>query len=399
MPWQERREMSLKIEFVEKASGIDANVAALCREYGITRETGYKWLKRFREGGYEGLNERSRRPRRVPTSTSEEIVMAVLSAREAHPRWGPKKLVELLKRRLGANTPSRATVARILKRFGQIRTRRRRVPLSVVEHSPNVHAKTSNEIWTVDFKGWWRTGDGERCEPLTVRDAFSRCVLCTRLLEHPTIEAVKEQFQLLFKRFGLPSMIQCDNGEPFVAVRSRAGLTQLSAWWVSLGITVVRSRVGCPQDNGGHERMHRDMKADVQAFPQATRIREQRALERWRLEFNNVRPHEALGGKTPSEVYRPSTTRRIVPLRWIYPPGTLTKRIAGPDGSFSMHGERFTVGRPLVGHVIGIEPINETTVQLWLHDVDLGTLDIGPPPALVDETCQRFIDSKISKTA
>jgi len=188
MPWQERRVMSLRIEFVEKASKAGANVSALSREYGISRETGHKWLQRFRELGYEGLEEQSRRPSSSPLATAEDVVAAVLAARESHPSWGPKKLVHVLQRKLKGDTPSRATVARILKRFGQVRRRKRRAPKTVLDRAPDMVVKSPNDVWSVDFKGWWLAGDGSRSEPLTVRDVCSRFVLSAKLLAGTTVE-------------------------------------------------------------------------------------------------------------------------------------------------------------------------------------------------------------------
>jgi transposase InsO family protein len=391
MPWKERQVMSLKMEFVERASREGANVSALCREYGISREAGHKWLRRFEAQGYDGLEERSRRPRKTPLATAEDIVLAVLSKREAHPGWGPKKLCELLRSRFGKQTPSRATIARILQRFGQVQKRRRKAPMSIIERAPTVVAKKCNEVWTVDFKGWWRARDGARCEPLTVRDAFSRFVLCARLLKESTVGAVREQFETLFRRYGVPSAMQCDNGAPFISVQSRAGLTQLSAWWVSLGIAIVRSRPGCPQDNGAHERMHRDMRADVEAFPQANRLREQRALDRWRQEFNHVRPHEALRGKPPAKVYRAGERRSLRPPRWHYPVGWATKRAHAPNGGVFLHGESQNLGRAFVGYTVGIEPISNASVRVWLHDVELGELHVGPSTPAIDAVCAGFM--------
>ncbi len=391
--------MSLKIEFVGKASKPDANVSALCREFGISRETGHKWLQRFRELGYDGLEERSRRPRTSPLATAEQVVLAVLEAREAHPAWGPKKLVGLLGRRLKQDTPSRATVARILKRFGQVRRRRRKAPISVLDRAPDVVAGAPNNVWTVDFKGWWRSGDGTRCEPLTVRDAYSRFILAAKLLKGTTVEEVRGQFDRIFRRYGVPEAIQCDNGEPFISVQSRAGLTRLSAWWVSLGITIVRSRPGCPQDNGGHERMHRDLKADVQAHPQWNRLQEQRALDRWRQEFNHVRPHEALQGKTPAELYRPCQRRSLRPVRWQYPPGWATKRAHGPNGCVFLNGETLHLGRPFIGHLLGIEPRGDRVACVWLNDVELGEVQVTPPTAVIDAACVRFMRKKKGRAA
>src|SRR5437588_91151 len=166
MPWKEHRKMSLKMEFVEKARQPGVRIAPLCKQYGISRETGYKWLNRFKRDGYEGLEEKSRRPKSSPLTTAEELVHSVLQAREAHPRWGAKKLFLVLERRYSGQTPSHSTIARILRRFGQVRRRRAVRQLSVIERVPQVHAKAANDVWTVDFKGWWRVRDGKRCEPL-----------------------------------------------------------------------------------------------------------------------------------------------------------------------------------------------------------------------------------------
>jgi putative transposase len=318
------------------------------------------------------------------------VVMAVLDAREKWPRWGPKKLVVFLQRQLGKDTPSRATIARILVRFGQVRRRRRGALVSVIDKAPEVVASACNDVWTVDFKGWWRAVDGTRCEPLTVRDAYSRFVLCTKIVGSPTIEEVKAIFEDLFRRWGVPNTIQCDNGEPFISVQSRGGLSRLSAWWVSLGIRLARSRPACPQDNGGHERMHRDIRAEVQAFPQSDRISEQRALDRWRQEFNHVRPHEALAGKTPGEAYRKGERRSLRAITWRYPTGWIVKKAYGPNGMICVNGEQISVGRPFVGHTIALEPIGDRKARLWLHDVELGELLLPPSAAAIEGACARF---------
>jgi hypothetical protein len=267
-------------------------------------------------------------------------------------------------------------------------------PLSIIERAPEAVAKACNDVWTVDFKGWWRARDGARCEPLTVRDAFSRYVLCAKLVGATTIEEVRQEFAQLFRKHGVPKAIQCDNGEPFISVRSRAGLTRLSAWWVSLGITIVRSRPGCPQDNGGHERMHRDMRADVEAFPAISRLSEQRALDRWRQQFNQVRPHEALGGKTPGEVYRSAPHRTLVIRSWHYPHGWIVRRPSTPTGVICFRYEPLVVGRAFIGHRIGIEPLDDSTGRLWFRDVDLGTIQLAPPPSTVDMACARFLETR-----
>ena len=391
--------MSLKMEFVEKASRPGARVSELCREYGVSRETGYKWLNRFKREGYEGLEERSRAPHSSPLMKAEDLVQAVLAAREAHPRWGPKKLYVQVKRRFGEETPSESTIARILRRFGQVRAKRARRPLSTVERAPQVVAKAPNDVWTVDFKGWWRSLDGYRCEPLTIRDAFSRCLLAVQLLERTTGVEVREVFEKLFHKYGLPGAIQCDNGPPFINVRGRGGLSRLSAWWVSLGIKVVRSRPASPQDNGAHERMHADIRAEVQAFPAATREQQQRALTKWQKEFNHVRPHEALGGKVPAELYKPSVRRRLDHPAYKYPEHWIVRNVGSKQGVFSLEGQVYPVGGALSGHVIALEPLSGLSHRIWFRDLDLGLIELAPPRRMIDAVADCFLEQPFQRVA
>jgi len=366
--------MSLKIEFVERAEKGE-KVSQLCKEFGVSRTTGHKWLKRFKELGYAGLEEESRRPKSAPLATAEELVLAVLEAREAR---GPQKLQVLLARRFGEQTPSERTIARILVRANRVRARRKRRPPNVVDRAPEVQADAPNDVWTIDFKGWWRAANGERCEPLTVRDAFSRFVLAIVLCSTKTAD-VRPIFEGLFRRYGLPSAIQCDNGVPFVTSRARGGLSTLSAWWVSLGIRIVRSRPACPQDNGGHERMHRDISSDVQTAPAPSRAAQQRHLDRWKQEFNHVRPHQALHGKTPAELYVRSTRAPAGPYQY---PATMSVARVYQDGHLSFSGERHFVSAALAGYCVGLEVVDAMHVRAWFHDLDLGLLDIV---ALVDD--------------
>jgi transposase InsO family protein len=375
MPWKERRIMSLKLEFVQKATAKDANISALCREYCITRQTGHKWLKRYATQGYDGLEDHSRRPKTTPLGTAEDIVASILAAREAHPRWGPHKLSLLLRRRWGPSTPSERTIARVLTRFDMIRQRRpRRTFTQVVSEAPLVDVSSPNDLWTVDFKGWWRAGNGERCEPLTVRDAFSRFVLAIEVLPSTAGSAVRVVFERLFRRNGLPKAIQCDNGTPFVSTSSRGGLTTLSAWWVSLGIGLVRSRPGCPQDNGGHERMHADMAAEIEALPSASRSLQQRACDKWRQQFNHVRPHDSLDGKTPGEVYK-RADRAARARSMLYPSGWLARRV-GRNGSITMHSGDYFVSAALAGHRVGLAPVDALHMRVWFYEMDLGSIEI-----------------------
>jgi putative transposase len=367
--------MSLKIEFAERAEKGE-KIAQLCREFGVSRTTGHKWVTRFRELGYGGLEEESRRPKSSPLATAEDVVVAVLEARDAHPRWGPQKLAVLLRRRFGTQSPSERTVARILRRANRVKEKRKRRPPNVVERAPKVQACAANDVWTVDFKGWWRAADGSRCEPLTVRDAFSRFVLAVVLCS-TSYKDVRAVFERLFRKHGVPNAIQCDNGTPFVCVRSRGGLSTLSAWWISLGIRLVRSRPGCPQDNGGHERMHRDMSSDAQTSPAPNLPAQQRFLDRWRQEFNHVRPHQALGGRTPAELYRVEDRPHVALTRYSYPL-RFDVALVQPNGNVRIDRTVYFLGRSLGGHRVGLERVDALRVRVWFHDLDLGLLETEP---------------------
>lgn len=388
--------MSLKMEFVERALKPGVRMTTLCREFGISRETGYKWLNRYKKLGPDGLEEQSRRPKNTPLATAEELVLAVIELRDAYPRRGPKKLFGQLQRRFGAQTPSVSSIARILRRFGKVRQRSRFRRMSIVERAPDLKAKTCNEIWTVDFKGWWRTRDGARCEPLTVRDAFSRFVLAIKVMKSPSLEGVRAVFEDLFRRYGVPLAMQCDNGGPFINVQARGGLTRLSAWWVSLGISVIRSRPGCPQDNGAHERMHRDMRADLQAFAAGSLAAEQRACDRWRQEFNHVRPHEALNNEVPASLYRPSE-RRPRKTKYLYPNGWIVRTVTDA-GALNVQGAQLQAGKALARERVALEPLEGLTHRLWFRNLDLGTIELELSNIVIDEVAQQHLTAR-RKTA
>jgi putative transposase len=339
-------------------------------------QTAHKWINRFKQSGYDGLEEHSRRPQGTPLATAEDVVVAIVKAREAHPRWGQHKLQVFLQRRFGEKTPTERTIARVLKRFDMVRRRRPRPSLNVVTQAPSVEVTAPNDLWTVDYKGWWRAGNGERCEPLTVRDAFSRCVLALQVFPSTKLAHARPVFERLFKRCGIPKRIQSDNGTPFISVTSRAGLTELSAWWIALGIEIIRSRPGCPQDNGGHERMHLDIAQEVESIPCAGRDSQQRACDRWRQEFNHVRPHDALNDKTPAEVYKPSSSRvreRVA----LYPSDWLVRKVSCA-GHIRVDSEQYFLSGPLRGRCVGLQPVDALHWRAWYYEVDLGLIEIAP---------------------
>jgi transposase InsO family protein len=372
MPWKEHRSVDLRREFVLAASTPDANISQLCRDFGISRNNGYKWIRRHQERGISCLEERSRRPHSV-AGTSGETVLQLIEMRRQYPKWGPKKLQHLLLRQPDhGEVPSVKTVARILDRAGEPRVRRarRRLRLVLREHQ-KLEANAPNDVWTVDFKGWWRTVDGKRFEPLTVRDAFSRYVLCLQMLGSMRAEVVKPAFERLFEACGLPRVIRVDNGAPFACTAAPAGLSRLSAWWTSLGIRVSFSRPAHPQDNGSHERMHADVAAELEADPAESLALQQQAADRWRREFNEIRPHEAIGMKTPSDLYVRSESRYLGIRTPAYPPNSAIRRVSA-HGYVRYCGRDVFVSEAIVGFDVAVRKTNLGRVNIRFYELDLG---------------------------
>lgn len=380
MPWKERRPMDLRKEFVLAVSAPGANVSQLCRDFGISRNNGYKWIRRFEAEGEMGLDDQSRRPR-TTNGVSGETVLRLIELRRRYPNWGAKKMQILLVRggHEGA-TPSTKTIARILDRAGEPRVRKPRRHLRLVlRERQELQVRGPNDVWTVDFKGWWRTVNGRRFEPLTVRDAFSRYVLCLRMLTSTAAKAVKPAFERLFQAHGLPKVIRVDNGAPFACTSAPAGLSRLSAWWTSLGIRVSFSRPAHPQDNGSHERMHADIAHELEADPAGTPKAQQRIADLWRQQFNHVRPHEAIGMKTPSDLYRSGAQ----PYRGVrlpsYPCNHAVRRVTRL-GCVHYAGKTTFVSESVSGFEVGVRKTRQGRLAVQFYSLDLGTFDLEASP-------------------
>jgi transposase InsO family protein len=379
MPWKELNVMKSREEFVLRAREPGVNFSALCAEYGVARKTGYKWLKRYQSEGLGGLEDESRRPNRSPLEVSGDIVADVVEFRLAHAQWGPTKLAELVRTRRGPESCSARTVARILVRVGLARrtVRRRRQGSAIAAPRP-AHDRP-NQLWTVDFKGWWLSQNRERCEPLTVRDAYSRYVLGIVVLGSTSQGPVIEAFKGLFEKYGMPEAILVDNGTPWIQPGSKLGLTQLSAWWLALGIEVFRSRPATPSDNGGHERMHRDMATELEAFRALNRKAQQEACDRWRHDFNHVRPHEALGLKTPAQVYQRSRVKYDgKPVLLTYPERYILRRVSTCGQVRNLQTYVF-LSTALAGYEVGFEPMGKRRFAVWFGHRRLGTVDFDEP--------------------
>jgi putative transposase len=373
--------MDLRKEFVLAARAAGANVSQLCRDFGISRNNGYKWLRRYDREGEGAFEERSRRPLRI-AGTSGETVLQLIELRRKYPRWGAKKLrVLMLGRSKGTVVPSEKTIARILDRAGEPRVRvarRRRIRL-VVREQEKLAATAPNDVWTVDFKGWWRTIDGQRFEPLTVRDACSRSVLCLQMLGSMSAAVVKPVFEKLFELYGLPRVIRVDNGAPFACTSAPAGLSRLSAWWTSLGIRVSFSRPAHPEDNGSHERMHADVAAELEVDAAASLPLQQQAADKWRREFNEIRPHEALGMKTPAAVYR----RSLRPYAGIRPASYSTAhaiRRVNRYGCVTYAGKVIFVSESVAGYDVGIRRRSNGRIAVQFYELDLGIFNVAVAP-------------------
>lgn len=367
--------MSNREEFVLKAREAGANLSELCREYGISRKTAYKWKSRYEASGLRGLEDMSRRPHSHPLGVSGEVVADVVATRHAHGRWGPRKIAAVLRDRHGVSS---RTVARILVRAGLVllARRRRRRPTVTVE-PPRLQPTKPNALWTVDFKGWWLAKSGERCEPLTIRDAFSRKVLAAVMMVSTQTKDVMPVFKDVFRNYGIPDGILSDGGPPFVASHSALGLTTLSAWWISLGIEHYRSRPAKPSDNGGHERMHRDMADELEAVRALDRKAQQLACDRWRHDFNHHRPHEAIGMKRPDDLYvRSPVEFHDKPIEVLYPDNFLVRTVTANG---RIKHERLTtfITSALARQRLGLEWLSPRRWTVWFAHRRLGELDLS----------------------
>ena len=373
MPWKETTPMHQRTLFIADHLRGTRSVTELCAEYGIARKTAYKWIDRYIRVGPAGLDDRSRRPRTMPTATAEPVVQALLALRHRHPTWGPRKLVAYLARRQPTWTvPGRSAVAALLKRHGLIPRRRRR---RVIGHpgKPNALILTPNQVWCADFKGQFRLGNGRYCYPLTVTDGFSRYLLGCQGLPSTAVQGAKPVFTRLFQEYGLPQYIRTDNGVPF-ATNTLARLSRLSAWWVRLGILPQLIEPGRPQQNGRHERMHKTLKQEATRPAAASMSAQQRRFDHFRQEFNHDRPHEALDQHPPASVYQPSPRpmpRALPPLEY---PDRFEVRYVSANGGIRWNKRWVNVSTTCIGEYVGLEEIDDGVWNVYFGPLRLGRL-------------------------
>jgi transposase InsO family protein len=335
-------------------------IVELCERYGVSRPTAYKWIRRFLDYGYCGLEELPRRPSRCPHRTADDLVEVILQLRRRHPTWGAKKLLKILnKRRPNTAWPALSTISDILKRHGLIAKKSRR---KYPGHpgKPAATMDRPNDVWCADYKGEFKTRDGIYCYPLTVTDGCSRYLLGCKALHSTNHARAKPVFVKIFREFGLPRIIRTDNGTPF-ATTAIGRLSRLSVWWIRLGIFPELIQPGCPQQNGRHERMHKTLKRETTRPPAATLRGQQIRFNRFIEEFNNVRPHEALDQETPASLYTPS--RRELPARLPSPeyPEHFEKRLVSRNGGFRWASVRVPISHTLEEQYVGLEEVKWTS--------------------------------------
>jgi transposase InsO family protein len=375
MSWHAGSLVSIRERFALGALLERESFTKLCGRFHIARSAGYKWLHRFRHQGRDGLWDRSRRPRRSPRQLAPRWRLALRQLRCRHPTWGPRKLRARLRHlHPRVHLPAARTFARWLCRMKLVPRRPRHQRHGPELASPKrTPARAPNDVWTIDFKGWFRTGDSCRVEPLTVRDLKSRFLLEIRLLANQSDTTTRRAMTRVFRHYGLPKVIRVDNGPPFGGCGPR-GLSRLSVWWRRLGIRVEFSRPAHPEDNAAHEQMHGVYQLEVADYPGPNPPAHQRRSDRWRASYNNIRPHEALGLHPPAQGYQLSL--RPLPQHlpaWTYPALWLRRRVSA-DGRLFWHGRQRFIGRAFGREIVGLRPSQAGVWEVFLGSDLLGLL-------------------------
>lgn len=373
MPWSETNRMEQRARFVLEAQQGRFTMTELCDRYGVSRKTGYKWIERYAGHGIAGCDDRHRAPARHPNATNPKLVVRIVALRRKKPSWGPRTLhARLCAKYPKVAWPCPSTIGDILTREGLVKRRRSRRPSHAPWRAPRTLPDAPNRVWTADFKGQFRLGNGAVCYPLTLLDAFSRFLLVCRGLKNTSVKPAQRWFEAAFRGFGLPDVIRTDNGVPFCAPGSVLGLSTLSVWLLKLGIRLERSRPGKPQDNGAHERMHRTLSQETAQPPRANPAAQQRAFDRFRREYNEVRPHHALQLRTPASCYTKSARAFPKDLPEPVYPAFFELRQVTKIGVFTWRQRPIFLTGALRGETLGFEPVAD---GLW--SVFFGTVMLG----------------------
>jgi len=376
MPWKETCIMQERNKLIDAWLSREFNISELSRRFGVSRKTIYKWLSRFEQEGRVGLEDVSRAPHTQANQTDFYRCETIIELKHRFPNWGPVTLKDYLEREHPELTwPAASTIGRILKHAGLVKPKPKRKRYGVPPHTaPLAHADAANKVWSADFKGQFKLGNGKVCYPLTLTDNYSRYLLACKGLYGIRLSGVQPVYERLFREYGLPDAIRTDNGYPFAQV-CLGGLSPLSIWLVKLGIVPERIQAGCPQQNGRHERMHRTLKEAVVSPAAKNLSAQQRAFNRFRQEYNELRPHRSLSGQTPEHCYHASTK--------LYP-----DRLVGPEyqdewevrkvkyaGQIKLFGQPIYISRQLIGEYVGLKPLGNDQWQLYFYKLPLGIVD------------------------
>ena len=388
MPWNQVTHMEEIIRFVHLAHSDRFTLTELCEQFGVSRKTAYKHLARYEADGLKGLQPRSHRPHRSPQRTEADVEALILAERRLHRTWGPKKIQVVLETKHGITAPPAcSTIGAILARHGLSVRRRRRPGVYPAPNDALTQPTQPNEVWTFDFKGWFTLTNGERCDPLTVCDRYSHYVLALRAQPNQQFKGTLRTCRDLMRQVGVPQVIRSDHGSPFASI-GLGRLSSLSVWWIEQGIEVEFTRPGSPQDNGSHERMHRDLKAEVADSPSPTFPAQQRRFERWRHTYNHERPHESLQMRCPADVYHPSARRLNENDRPLVYPKHFEVKTLSASGFLAHEGRNYHVGEAFSGKRVGLHHRADGQTDLFFANVNLGHLTLNPgdpwrPPAFV----------------
>jgi len=373
MPWKESSVMDERLRFVARLLEGE-QMSHLCREFGISRKTGYKIYDRYKDHGLEGLTDRSRRPVRYANQLPHQVEMAIVRAKEDKPHWGARKIRELLLRRLAGDVrvPAKSTIHAVLDRHGLVKPAIRRRHAT---GTPLSSGQAPNDLWCADYKGEFRLGNRNYCYPLTVTDHASRYLLLCEALQSTREDLALTAFEHLFQERGLPAAIRSDNGVPFASPNALFNLSRLSLWWLRLGIAIERIRPGHPQQNGRHERMHLTLKREATRPPGLNSLQQQAKFDAFLQEFNTERPHEAIGMKCPAELYTPST-RAYRGLPDLAYPFHDREILVTACGRICLHRKKINLSTVFAGQVLGIKEIDDGVWLVSFMHYDLGYFDL-----------------------
>jgi len=374
MPWKECSVMDERLRFVAKL--LDGEpMTEVCREFGISRKTGYKIFTRYKDYGAEALSDRSRRPVRYANQLPAQIESLIVTLKRDKPHWGARKIRELLVRRLDGDfrIPAKSTIHAVLHRHGLVKPLRR--PRSRATGTPLSAGIAPNDLWCADFKGEFKLGNGQYCYPLTVTDHASRFLLLCEALDSTREDTAITAFEQLFLERGLPAAIRSDNGVPFASPNALFNLSKLSVWWLRLSIDIERIKPGHPQQNGRHERMHLTLKKEATRPPGMNSLQQQGRFDAFVSEFNTERPHEALAMKTPGNVYvaSPRPYRGLPELTY---PLHDKDVLVTACGRICMHRKKINISYVLAGQRVGIKEVDEGIWIVSFMHYDLGYIDL-----------------------